>query len=74
MLVFRSGQWHDIDVNLSDPIFTEGHRREAAAMMASLIEKGVSLVSARAEAEKTLYSRMYSILRKEHCSPEDKKE
>ena len=59
MLVFRSGVWKTIPVIFSDPMFTEGHRREAAAIIASRVEKGGSLVSATAEAEKTLYLRLY---------------
>jgi hypothetical protein len=76
MLVFRSGVWRNVDVALSDPIFTEGHRREAAAMIATAMERGISLVAAIAEAEKTLYLRLYSglVMRKEHSTPENKKE
>ena len=76
MLVFHSGAWSDIQVSLSDPIFTEGHRREAASMIASYMKKGISLVAATAEAEKTLYLRLYSglVMRKEHGTPENKKE
>ena len=59
MLVFRSGTWKTIPVVFSDPMFTEGHRREAAAIIASRVEKGGSLVAATAEAEKTLYLRLY---------------
>ena len=76
MLVFRSGIWRSVDVPLSDPIFTEGHRREAASMIASSMEGGSSSVTAIAEAEKVLYLRLYKglVVRKEHCAPKDKKE
>ena len=76
MLVFRSGLWRSVEVSLSDPIFTDAHRREAAAMIASYMEAGVSLVAATAEAEKILYLRLYKglVMRKEHCTPKNKKE
>jgi len=73
MLVFRNGTWKKVEVKLSDPIFTEGHRREAAALIASRTEKGDSLVSATAEAEKVLYGRLYPNLvsREQHGSPKN---
>jgi len=76
MLVFRSGIWRSVDISLSDPIFTESHRREAAAMIASSMEGGISLVAATAAAEKILYLRLYKglVMRKEHCTPKNKKE
>jgi hypothetical protein len=76
MLVFRSGSWKTVQVNLSDPIFTEAHRREAAAMVGTRIIKGISLAAATAEAEKILYMRLYPelVMRKEHSTPENKKE
>jgi hypothetical protein len=60
MLVFRNGRWLDVPVNVSDPIFTESHRREMATMIASRIES-CSYASATAEAEKLLYERLYSL-------------
>ena len=73
MLVFRSGSWTDIPVNLSDPLFTEGHRREAAALIGTRLAGGVSLAAATAEAEKILYMRLYPelVMRKEHGTPEN---
>jgi hypothetical protein len=73
MLVFRNGTWKTVDVALSDPILTEDHRREASALIASRMEKGDSLVSATAEAEKMLYGRLYPDLvsREQHRSPKD---
>jgi hypothetical protein len=59
MLVFRSGTWTTTPVVLSDPIFTEGHRREIASIIASRMEKGDSLVAATAAAEQALYLRLY---------------
>ena len=59
MLVFRAGAWTEIDVVLSDPIFTEGHRREIAAIIASRMEKGDSLTAATAAAEQAMYLRLY---------------
>jgi hypothetical protein len=60
MLVFRNGKWLDVPVNVSDPIFTEGHRREMATMIASRVESS-SYASALAEAEKLIYGRLYSL-------------
>lgn len=60
MLVFRNGRWLDVPVNVSDPIFTEGHRREMASMIASRVESR-SYASALADAEKVLYERLYSL-------------
>ena len=60
MLVFRNGKWLDVPVNVSDPIFTEGHRREMATIIASRVESS-SYASALAEAEKVLYQRLYSL-------------
>jgi hypothetical protein len=73
MLVFRNGTWNTVDVAFSDPILTESHRREAAALIASRVEKGDSLVSATAEAEKMLYGRLYPglVSREQHRSPKD---
>ena len=59
MLVFRAGVWIIIDVVLSDPIFTDGHHREIAAIIASRMEKGDSLVAATAAAEQAIYLRLY---------------
>ena len=73
MLVFRNGTWKTVEVELSDPILTEGHRLEAAALIASRMEKGDSLVSATAEAEKVLYNRLYPQLvsREQHRTPKN---
>lgn len=83
MLVFRSGAWRTVQVVLSDPLLTEGHRREAASMIAAKMDKGASLTAATAEAEKTLYLRLYpglkscagsttvSVLREEHGAPKN---
>ena len=60
MLVFRNGKWLDVPVNVSDPIFTEGHRREMATIIASRVETS-SYASALAEAEKLIYGRLYSL-------------
>ena len=60
MLVFRNGKWLDVPVNVSDPIFTEGHMREMATIIASRVESS-SYASALAEAEKVLYERLYSL-------------
>jgi hypothetical protein len=73
MLVFRGGAWRNVQVVLSDPLFTEGHRREAASMIAAGMDKGASLVAATAAAEKALYLRLYPDLaiREEHGPPKN---
>jgi hypothetical protein len=53
MLVFRNGEWRDVPVNLSDPLFSEAHRRQAAAIIAGM-EK-LSVQAATKEAERILY-------------------
>ena len=71
MLVFRNGKWLDVPVSLSDPIFTEGHRREMATMIAGRIES-TSYAVALAEAEKAMYLRLFGLVpRKEHSGPKD---
>ena len=77
MLVFRNGSWHDIEVVLLDPIFTENHRMEAAAIILSLMDKGKGLAYATARAEELLYMRLFPGLilsRDEHHSPKNKEE
>ena len=74
MLVFRNGSWRSVQVVLSDPLFTKSHKRRAASMIASRMDKGDSLHSATLEAEKTLYLRIYDDLhvsREEHSTPQD---
>jgi hypothetical protein len=69
MLVFRKGQWKEIDVPLVDPIFSEEHKRLAASIAASSAKTGDALMM---ELEEFLYRRLYPGLlpRKEHCGPE----
>jgi hypothetical protein len=72
MLVFRSGAWRSVQVVLSDPLLTEDHKRYAASIIASRLEKGDSLHSATVEAEKSVYLRIYRDLRvsrEEHRAP-----
>jgi hydroxymethylpyrimidine/phosphomethylpyrimidine kinase len=73
MLVFRKGTWYTVDVHLSDPLLTEGHKRTAASIIASRLEKGSSMIAATAAAEKTLYLQIYSGLlsREEHGPPKN---
>lgn len=62
MLVFRRGKWIDASAAveaLSDPIFTEGHRRAAAAVAGTWLAKGHSVDAAVAAAEKVLYEEIY---------------
>ena len=59
MLVFRNGEWRDVPVNLSDPLFSEEHRRQAAAIIATM-EK-LSVQAATKEAERILYEAIFSL-------------
>ena len=63
MLVFRRGVWQTIDVPLSDPMLTPGHKAAAAAIIAN----GLSLE----KAEQLLYEQLLGISREEHNTPEN---
>lgn len=63
MLSFRGGAWSSVNVALSDPLFSEAHRREAAAIVATGMKKGLSVQAATAEAERILYERLFLISR-----------
>ena len=73
MYAFRNGTWRHVNIALSDPLFSEEHRREAAAIVATKMEKGVSLQASTAEAEKILYSKLFPRLvsGKQHGAPEN---
>ena len=75
MLSFRGGVWRTVNVVLSDPIFSEEHRLQAAAIAATAQQKGLSVQASTAEAERVLYERLYGGLvpRKQHGSPQDQK-
>jgi hypothetical protein len=74
MLTFRDGVWSNVDIVLWDPIFSEEHRLQAAAIVATGIKNGLSVQAATAEAERILYERMYLISREQHGAPKDKEE
>jgi hypothetical protein len=61
MLTFRSGVWSVVNVALSDPLFSEAHRLQAAAIVATGIKNGLSVQAATAEAERILYERLFRI-------------
>lgn len=71
MFSFRNGVWRSVNVILSDPIFSEEHRLQAAAIAATAMEKGLSLQAATSEAERILYERLYLISREQHGSPKN---
>jgi 2,3-bisphosphoglycerate-independent phosphoglycerate mutase len=48
------------EIALTDPLFSEEHRLQAAAIVATAVKKGVSVQAAMAEAERILYERLYS--------------
>ena len=60
MFSFRNGVWRSVNVILTDPIFSEEHRLQAAAIAATAMEKGLSLQAATSEAERILYEKIYS--------------
>lgn len=60
MLNFRGGKWTSVNVALPEPLFSEGHRRQAAASIATGMAKGLSVQAATAEAERILYERLYA--------------
>ena len=59
MLSFRSGVWASVNVALSDPLFSEAHLLQAAAIVATGMKNGLSVQAATAEAERILYERLY---------------
>jgi len=61
MYSFRNGVWRSVNVILTDPIFSEEHRLQAAAIAATEMEKGLSLQAATSEAERILYEKLYSV-------------
>ena len=73
MLSFRSGTWALVNVALTDPLFSEGHLLQAAAIIATEMKKGLSVQAATAEAERILYERIYGTLvpREQHGSPKN---
>ena len=73
MLSFRGGMWRKVNVVLSDPVFSEEHRLQAGAIVATAMEKGLSVQAATAEAERILYRRLYgaSVPGEQHCSPQN---
>jgi len=56
MLVFRNGEWRDVPVNLTDPLFSEAHRLQAAAIIATMDK--LSIQAATKEAERILYKQL----------------
>ena len=66
MLVFRKGVWLSVEIVLSDPLFSEGNRMEAASIAATAMEKGLSVQAATAEAERILYGRLFPGLTYSH--------
>lgn len=72
MLVFRKGVWRTVEIVLTDPLFSEGHRMEAASIAATAMEKGLSVQAATAEAERILYGRLFPGLvpREQHGTPQ----
>ena len=72
MLVFRKGVWRAVEIVLTDPLFSEAHRMEAASIAVTAMEKGLSVQAATAEAERILYGRLFPGLvpREQHGSPQ----
>lgn len=77
MWVFSRGKWIDITLPFSDPVWTEGHKRMAATVIASALGRGATIVAAEREAEEVVYSVLYeglSVTGKQHSAPQNKKE
>lgn len=73
MLSFRNGTWSTIPCGVSDVLFSEEHKLQAAAIIATKLQKGLTLQASTAEAERILYQRIFPglVFRKEHSSPQD---
>jgi len=74
MLSFRGGVWIKTSCVLPDPLFSEEHLLQAAAIAATGIQNGLSVQAATAKAEQILYERIYLVPGKQHGSPKDKEE
>ena len=74
MLSFRGGVWVTTPRVLPDPLFSEEHLLQAAAITATGIQNGLSVQAATAKAERILYERMFLVPRKQHGPPKDKEE
>jgi len=74
MLVFRRGCWYDISIpDYVDPSWGFGDRQKAASIVCDATLNGVSFEEAWNEAERIIYGSS-TILGKQHCSPQNKKE
>lgn len=60
-LVFRKGEWKQVTLPFSDPLFTPAHLQWAAAVVATEQTKGASQQAAELIAEKRLYERIYGL-------------
>ena len=74
MLTFRNGVWRSVNVVLTDPLFSEAHRLQAAAIVATGMKNGLSVQAATAEAERILYERIFLVPREQHRAPKHKEE
>ena len=74
MLVFRKGQWTEIEMpEYVDPSWGFGDRQKAASIICDALIRGIPFEEAWDMAEKEIYISL-GVLRKEHRAPENKKE
>jgi hypothetical protein len=73
MLSFRNGTWSRVPCEVSDVLFSEEHKLQAAAIIATNLQKGLSQKASTAEAERILYQRLFPglVFGKEHSTPKD---
>jgi hypothetical protein len=72
MLTFRSGVWRSLSIAFTDPLFSEEHRLQAAAIAATAVQNGLSVQAATSEAERRIYERLYNLVsREQHGAPKN---
>jgi len=72
MLTFRNGVWRSLTIVFTDPLFSEEHRLQAAAIAATAVQNGLSVQAATNEAERKMYERLYNLVsREQHGRPKN---
>lgn len=59
MLFFRKGEWIEVQLPFSDPMWTSKEKAAAGAMIATGLVRGKSQQAAELAAEKAIYDRLY---------------
>ncbi len=60
MLFFRKGEWVEVELPFSDPMWTTKEKALAGAMIATGIAYGQTIQNAELAAEKAVYDRLYA--------------